>query len=66
MGGIGRIMTRRQTWEWGEPTLEDLLSDPIVEAVLRRDGLTRRDVWRAVALARQQLENTPQVPSAAA
>ena len=59
-------MTPRQAWEWGEPTLEDLLSDPIVEAVLRRDGLTRRDVWRAVAQARRRLESPTQVPSAAA
>ncbi len=59
-------MTKNQAWAVGEPALEDLLSDPIVDVVLRRDGLTRRDVWRAVDLARQRLGGEIRKPSAAA
>lgn len=65
-GGIARIMNDSQTWEQGEPSVADLLSDPIVELVLRRDGLTRRDVWRAVEAARRGLNHARTASSAAA
>jgi len=59
-------MSSSQDWMAGEPALEDLLSDPILDVVLRRDGLTRRDVWQAVELARERLGQRIQEPSAAA
>ena len=59
-------MTRSQAWEQGEPALEDLLSDPIFECVLRRDGLTREDVRRAVETAQRNLARGRQPSSAAA
>lgn len=59
-------MTRRQAWKDGEPALEELLSDPIFDRLLRRDGLTRRDVWHAVDEARQRLDRDRGRPSAAA
>ena len=59
-------MTMNQAWAEGEPALEDLLSDPIIDVVLRRDGLARCDVWRAVDLARQRLDPETQESSAAA
>ena len=59
-------MTDRHAWTEGEPDLADLLSDPIVDALLRRDGLTRRDVWHAVDLARRRLEPERGTASAAA
>lgn len=47
----------RKTARWidGEPALEDLLRDPLVHAVLRRDGLTLRDLLEAIALGRHRL-----------
>ena len=54
-GGIGEIMTRGQAWDRGEPSLEELLSDPIFECLMRRDGLTREDVLRAVEAGRRGL-----------
>ena len=59
-------MTRRQGWEQGEPAVEELLSDPIFEFVMRRDGLTRDDVWRAVEVARRNLYRGRQPSSVAA
>ena len=59
-------MTPRQGWEQGEPAVEELLSDPIFEFVMRRDGLTREDVWRAVEDARRSLYRGRQPSSVAA
>lgn len=59
-------MTDKRTWEVGEPDLEELLSDPIMEYLLRRDGLTHRDVWRAVEAARDTLRAGPMVADVAA
>ena len=59
-------MTRRQGWEEGEPAVEELLSDPIFEFLMRRDGVTRADVWRAVEDARRNLARGRQPSSAAA
>lgn len=39
-----------------EPDVDDLLADPLVHLVLRRDGLTVDDVRWAVADARLRLE----------
>ncbi len=44
---------------WGEagsePKLSDVLADPLVHLVMRRDGLKRADVEAAVALGQRQL-----------
>jgi hypothetical protein len=34
--------------------LSEMMSDPIVQAVMRRDGITCRDVWKVVEDARQR------------
>lgn len=39
----------------GEPTLSEALNDPIVQQVMLSDGLTRGDVLRVLAEARQGL-----------
>ena len=38
-----------------EPTLDDVMSDPLLGFIMRRDGLTHDNVWAAIHLARQQL-----------
>ncbi|MEO3429022.1 hypothetical protein AAFN88_09215 [Pelagibius sp. CAU 1746] len=42
-------------WIVGEPSVEDLLRDPLIHAVLRRDGLGLQDLLQAVALGRSRL-----------
>lgn len=42
-------------WIYGEPRIDDLLDDPVVTSLLRRDGLTGADVRAAVALGRARL-----------
>ncbi|MFQ5773759.1 MAG: hypothetical protein ACE5GS_04520 [Kiloniellaceae bacterium] len=43
------------SWLEGEPALDDLLSDPVIEMVLRRDRLTPEDVRLAVEQARRAM-----------
>ena len=38
-----------------EPSLEELLNDRIAQLVMRRDGVSLADVWRAVETARSRL-----------
>lgn len=38
-----------------EPSVEDLMSDPIVHLILRRDRITPADTWAAVTGARRRL-----------
>ena len=53
-------MSGRLAWsEAGpEPYIDDLLADPIVHLVMRRDRLTAEDVWAAVRVARDRLRAT--------
>jgi hypothetical protein len=37
----------------GEETLADLLADPIIDLVLKRDGLSRADLDKTIAFLRQ-------------
>ncbi len=55
-------MSGRPAWsEAGlEPNLSDLLADPIVHLVIRRDRLTPEDVRAAVRVAQVRLRSTAQ------
>ncbi|MFQ5775037.1 MAG: hypothetical protein ACE5GS_11010 [Kiloniellaceae bacterium] len=44
-------MRQTETCLRGEPPLEELMADPIVHAVMHRDGLTAPDVWRVIEQA---------------
>ena len=46
-------------WIHGEPTIDDLLDDPVVITLLQRDGLTCEDVRAAAALGRRRLNADP-------
>ncbi len=43
-------------WRFGgvEPKVEDLLTDPIVELILRRDRITLEDVWTVIRSVRRE------------
>ena len=49
-----------KAWITGEPRLSDLLADPLVHAVLRRDGLSLRDLRHAIAQGRSRLASSAQ------
>jgi hypothetical protein len=53
------IVRTSRTWsEAGEePTLAEMLADPIVHLVMARDHLTRADVERAVSFGQRLLRN---------
>jgi len=42
-------------WLKGEPHIDDMLTDPIVRLVMRRDNVGPADVWAAVDRARANL-----------
>ncbi|MEQ9609824.1 MAG: hypothetical protein RLN99_19370 [Kiloniellaceae bacterium] len=42
-------------WVLGEPSMQEMLIDPVIHAVLRRDGLTLNDLIQAVTQARGRL-----------
>ena len=48
-------MPKREDWLKGEPHLDEMLIDPIVRLVMRRDNLAAADVWDAIDRARANL-----------
>lgn len=48
-------VTETANWVLGEPSMQEMLIDPVVHAVLRRDGLTLNDLIQAVTQARGRL-----------
>lgn len=53
-------------WLYGEPAIDDLLQDPVVQSVLRRDSLSEDDVRRAIGRGRARLRPLPPRESRAA
>ena len=62
----GRKTLDRNRWLHGEPRLDDALNDPVVQRIMRRDGVTAADVRAVVApvIARLRLA-TPEARDAA-
>ena len=48
-------ITETANWIIGEPSVPDLLGDPVIHAVLRRDGLGLNDLLQAIAQGRSRL-----------
>ena len=44
---------------WREPTLDDLLSDPTLDTLISRDGVTRTELHQVIEEARQTLARVP-------
>ena len=51
-------VTETVPWIVGEPSVQEILGDPVVHAVLRRDGLSVHDLMRAIARGRGRLSPT--------
>ena len=56
------MQTQKEARLDGEPTIDDVLSDPIVQSVMRSDGLTYENVHAAVTMALARLRNLPEKP----
>ena len=50
-----RTLPTRDDWLLGEPHIHEMLTDPIVRRVTRRDNLGPADVWRAIERGRAAL-----------
>lgn len=51
----GVASKRRGPWLEGEPSLQDVLADPIVHLVMKRDGLRLADVTPIIEAAKNRL-----------
>jgi hypothetical protein len=54
-------VSSKQFWSsYGiEPDLTEVMADPLVHLVMRRDRIGQQDVWQAVAEARMRLSQRP-------
>ncbi len=52
-----RLISRRvnDPWRYGEPDIADVMADPIVHLLMRRDGLVPDAVWPVVRDAQARL-----------
>ncbi len=57
-----RTLPTRDDWLAGEPHIHEMMADPIVRLVMRRDNLGPADVWAAIDRARTALRG-PEVRS---
>ncbi len=48
-----------EAWLRGEPSIQELMSDPIIHLVMRRDGLTPEIVWAVIQAASVELQVKP-------
>jgi len=52
------MLSKKWTQHGEEPTLQDVMADPIVKMVMERDNLKENDVWQIVNKAKEQIEHT--------
>lgn len=54
------LVSRRAAdpWRHGEPTLAEVMNDPIVHLLMRRDGLAADQVWSVVLEVQSRLGRT--------
>ena len=50
-------MTLRYRWTTGEPDLTEVLHDDVVLAVMRRDGVSRRELNELIRRVQRQLHD---------
>jgi len=48
-----RGMRSRRTWLSGEPSLQEMLSDEVMQAMMRRDGVRRDDLLTLIRRLQQ-------------
>ena len=55
----GEPLHQSESWLHGEPSIQEVMSDPIVHLVMRRDGLTPESVWAVIQAASVKLQVKP-------
>ncbi len=55
-------MCQTEAWFHGEPKLQDVMSDPIVQLVMRQDGFTPETVWAIIRETSARLSEQPERP----
>ena len=55
----GEPLRQSEAWLRGEPSIQKLMSDPIIHLVMRRDGLTPEIVWAVIQAASAELQVKP-------
>lgn len=48
-----------QTWGPDEPSLNEVISEPIVEMMMRTDGVTVEALWSVIRAAQARLQRRP-------
>jgi hypothetical protein len=56
----GEALRQSESWLHGEPSIQEVMSDPIVHLVMRRDGLTPENVWAVIEAASIKLQLKPE------
>ena len=51
----GEALRQSESWLHGEPSIREVMSDPLVHLVMRRDGLTPESVWAVIQAASVEL-----------
>ena len=49
------MLTKKWSVRGEEPLLDDLMKDPIIKLVMKRDNLAAQDVWNVVTNAKQHI-----------
>ena len=55
----GEALRQSESWFRGEPSIREVMSDPIVHLVMRSDGLTPESVWAVIQAASVELQVKP-------
>ncbi len=56
---LGEPLHQSESWLHGEPSIQEVMSEPIVHLVMRRDGLTPESVWAVIQAASVKLQVKP-------
>jgi len=56
----GEALHQSESWLHGEPSIQEVMSDPIVHLVMRSDGLTPESVWAVIEAASVKLQLKPE------
>lgn len=55
-------MTERYDRAGVEPTLFEVTSDPIIQTIMRHDGVSLAEIWILISKVRAQLLHDPNLP----
>lgn len=59
-------MVQTRAWLHNEPTVDELMADPIVHLLMRSDGIQPEDVWQTIRTVSAHLREQRQYLATAA